>query len=740
MKKARKSLSLILAMAMILGIIVIAPTTASAESYEYAMYPGDVLQMTQGAYAEYNAYSHNGQTGYVQNAFDMVGNSVYKAPFTGTIVKIGSSLNVVAVASENKVYWADGTLDYLTVYFMHDNNISDITDGARITQGTPFYHPGTAGGATGSHLHIYARRGRLTAKNMYGGSGDVYVNNALYIKNTTSVVQTGGYSWKTAPTDSQPPTINRIYISQVNDTGFRVCFEASDNIGITSAKVATWATGDMSDLIWHNCSYNGSGTYFVDLKRSDYAPEATFYISHAYVYDAAGNSSSKEITKSYNEGYSVVNSIYYSQITRDTFRICCEVNDVSNVDSVRVATWATGNMSDIKWTDCSYNGVTTYFAELNRNDYISGAKLYISHVYIKFKSGIEQSFERSIKYEDESPVISNIQISNITENGFLISCKIEDESRIKSVQFPTWLASDPKQSDIKWHEATIEDDIAKCYIAMADHNNLVDTYFIHVYAYDSFDNLGIAMVTVDMKAVLEEQQRETTDSTITEPTQATTVMPTETSTEITEPTQPSTTKPTEPIETQPTTVKTTEPTEPTPATEEKIDISKWQVSGIYNKQYTGKYIKQYGITVYNDGEYADIKVKYRNNLNAGTAAVIITGIGDYTGTITKTFKINKAKNPMLTWRDTEAVFSKTLKKHKVIVKGVIGAYNYQGSVTFTKLSGSKSLTISKGGVITVKKGKYKKNSILSMKVKITAKGNANYMSKSKKMTVKIKIK
>lgn len=184
----------------------------------------------------------------------------------------------------------------------------------------------------------------------------------------------------------------------------------------------------------------------------------------------------------------------------------------------------------------------------------------------------------------------------------------------------------------------------------------------------------------------------------------------------------------------------TSETEPTPATEEKIDISKWQVSGIYNKQYTGKYIKQYGITVYNDGEYADIKVKYKNNLNAGTATVIITGIGDYTGTITKTFKINKAKNPMLTWRDTEAVFAKTLKKHKVIVKGVIGAYDYQGSVTFTKFSGSKSLTISKGGVITVKKGKYKKNSILSMKVKITAKGNANYMSKSKKMTVKIKIK
>ncbi|MGN1131577.1 MAG: Ig-like domain-containing protein [Ruminococcus sp.] len=223
----KKILSVVLTIVMIISLFTIAPNSVSSASYEYAMYPGDVLQMTQGAYGEYNTYSHNGQTGYYQNAFDMVGNAVYKAPFTGTIIKIGTSLNVVAIASENKVYWADGTLDYLTVYFMHDNNISDITDGARITQGTSFYHPGTAGGATGSHLHIYARRGRLTAKNMYSGSGDVYVNKALYIKNTTSVVQTGGYSWKTV-------------------TPSRVTFDTSSLSGVTdnNAIVTTWVSNN----------------------------------------------------------------------------------------------------------------------------------------------------------------------------------------------------------------------------------------------------------------------------------------------------------------------------------------------------------------------------------------------------------------------------------------------------------------------------------------------------------------
>ena len=39
----------------------------------------------------------------------------------------------------------------------------------------------------------------------------------------------------------------------------------------------------------------------------------------------------------------------------------------------------------------------------------------------------------------------------------------------------------------------------------------------------------------------------------------------------------------------------------------------------------------------------DYSVSYNNNLNAGTADVIVTGIGDYTGSITASFKIQKAE-------------------------------------------------------------------------------------------------
>ena len=57
---------------------------------------------------------------------------------------------------------------------------------------------------------------------------------------------------------------------------------------------------------------------------------------------------------------------------------------------------------------------------------------------------------------------------------------------------------------------------------------------------------------------------------------------------------------------------------------DKIDISKAAVTQIEDKDYT---------------------VSYSNNIEVGTATVTITGTGRYTGTTSKTFKINKVEEP-----------------------------------------------------------------------------------------------
>lgn len=181
----------------------------------------------------------------------------------------------------------------------------------------------------------------------------------------------------------------------------------------------------------------------------------------------------------------------------------------------------------------------------------------------------------------------------------------------------------------------------------------------------------------------------------------------------------------------------TEATEATQATTPAPkSIKTCTVSGIKAKTYNGKAQTQ-NITV-KDGttvlkKDTDYTVSYKNNKNAGNAAITITGKGGYTGTLTKTFKINKAGNPMtVSAKNTVTANS----KKKTTIKNAITVKKAQGKVSYS--TNNKKVTVS-GGAITVAKG-LKKGKTYTIKITITAKGNNNYNSKKLVKTIKIKIK
>ena len=58
---------------------------------------------------------------------------------------------------------------------------------------------------------------------------------------------------------------------------------------------------------------------------------------------------------------------------------------------------------------------------------------------------------------------------------------------------------------------------------------------------------------------------------------------------------------------------------------------------------------------------------------------------------------------------------------------------------YKKAGGTGRITIASSGKVTVKKG-LKRGRTYSVKVKVTAKGNTNYRSKAKTVTLKIRIK
>ncbi len=78
----------------------------------------------------------------------------------------------------------------------------------------------------------------------------------------------------------------------------------------------------------------------------------------------------------------------------------------------------------------------------------------------------------------------------------------------------------------------------------------------------------------------------------------------------------------------------------------KESIEAAVVSGITAKAYTAKALAQKLTVCLGDTilkEKKDYTVTYENNVKVGTARVIITGCGNYTGSITESFKINLAK-------------------------------------------------------------------------------------------------
>ena len=156
----------------------------------------------------------------------------------------------------------------------------------------------------------------------------------------------------------------------------------------------------------------------------------------------------------------------------------------------------------------------------------------------------------------------------------------------------------------------------------------------------------------------------------------------------------------------------------------KNNFKKATVLGISNKSYTGKNITQ-SITVKYNGKTlkngTDYTVSYSSNKNIGTATVKIAGKDSYTGTITKTFKINPAKQEIqkltakskaffVDWAQKEsatgyeiqyATNSKFTSAKKVTITS-----NKTDKTTVSKLSGKKKYYVRVRSYTTVKGTKY----------------------------------
>ena len=166
---------------------------------EKPLYPSPYMRITQGYMMGTHADSYA-----IDDAGSDSGIDFIVAPFTGVIRKIYvGDANEVWLESSEPVIYPDGTVDYMTMMFAHDNDVSNLFVGKVINRGERFYEEGTKGNASGNHVHMECGRGKFTGSGWHQNSAGYWsINNGknptecLWIDDSITVLNSYGYTFK----------------------------------------------------------------------------------------------------------------------------------------------------------------------------------------------------------------------------------------------------------------------------------------------------------------------------------------------------------------------------------------------------------------------------------------------------------------------------------------------------------------------------------------------------------------
>lgn len=166
---------------------------------EKPLYPSPYMRITQG----YMVGTHKDSYAIDEAGSDS-GIDYIKAPFTGIVKKIYTSdANEVWLESLDPVIYPDGTVDYMTMLFAHDNNVSNLFVGKVISRGERFYEEGTKGNASGNHVHMECGKGKFTGSGWHKNSAGYWsINNGknptecLWIDDSIKILNSNGYNFK----------------------------------------------------------------------------------------------------------------------------------------------------------------------------------------------------------------------------------------------------------------------------------------------------------------------------------------------------------------------------------------------------------------------------------------------------------------------------------------------------------------------------------------------------------------
>lgn len=178
------------------------------------------------------------------------------APFTGIVKKIWTNdANEVWLESKDKVQFADGTIDYMTIMVCHDWDVSNLWVGKEIKQGERFYEEGMKGNATGNHVHMECAKGKFTGSGWHQNNAGYWsINNGkkitecLFISDNYRIIDTDGYKFKNVK-DSTDTTEK---VDQILHKGSKVKFNGVFRVDGVSGATDTFTCYKLTGTPTHS--------------------------------------------------------------------------------------------------------------------------------------------------------------------------------------------------------------------------------------------------------------------------------------------------------------------------------------------------------------------------------------------------------------------------------------------------------------------------------------------------------
>ncbi len=235
-------------------------TLKTPSGIECVLFPMRYMRITQGINGK---YSHKGDM-----ALDLGGKDTGIDPiFMPCTMKLrwkDSKIGGVLYESTKPVHMADGTEDYIHMLTIHDNKISDLGMNKTYKQGQETGDEGTAGKASGNHVHLVFGKGKYVGgypmkKNSYGTwvlPKQLDPRNVMFI-NGTEILNDNDYNFKTYVAPFK--TKGRI---EAIEEGIRI--RTAPNLKTTSDSGVRFSKGERVSYV---AIAQGDGWYFAKFKN-----------------------------------------------------------------------------------------------------------------------------------------------------------------------------------------------------------------------------------------------------------------------------------------------------------------------------------------------------------------------------------------------------------------------------------------------------------------------------------------